>query len=89
MIESHNTSIETWNEHASFSQMVTMFDFIEHPLYPLCSLQSAVAVDRMSPGGLLAILTPNGAAGDRQLFPSSNDWMSFRVDFEHHAISSC
>ena len=80
-IESYASPIETWPDNSSFFDLITMFEFVEHPLDPLRSLE--VAVNRMKMGGLLAIVTPNGTAGDKETFPSRNDWIGFRVDMEH------
>jgi len=80
-IESYTAPIEAWPDNSSFFDIVTMFEFIEHPLDPLRSLEAAV--NKMRTGGLLAIVTPNGTAGDKETFPVSKDWIGFLMDLEH------
>jgi 2-polyprenyl-3-methyl-5-hydroxy-6-metoxy-1,4-benzoquinol methylase len=80
-IESYCSSIEGWHHNSGCFDIVTMFEFVEHALVPLRSLE--VAVDKMKPGGLLAIVTPNGTAGDKRLFPVQNEWIGFQVNLEH------
>ncbi len=57
-----------------------MFEFIEHPLEPLRSLNAAVS--KMRAGGLLAIVTPNGTAGEGWR-NGQEGWIGFRADLEH------
>ena len=80
-IEAYHTVIEEFEGSKDFFDIVTMFEFVEHPLDPLRSLE--VAVDKMKPGGLLAIVTPNGTAGDKGMFPVHDEWIGFQVDLEH------
>jgi 2-polyprenyl-3-methyl-5-hydroxy-6-metoxy-1,4-benzoquinol methylase len=80
-IETYCSTIEEWAGKNSFFDIVTMFEFIEHLLDPLGSLMAAV--NKMRTGGLLAIVTPNGTAGDRGTFPFRDEWIGFRVDLEH------
>jgi len=80
-IETYGSTIEEWAGKDSFFDIVTMFEFIEHPLDPLRSLMAAV--NKMRTGGLLVIVTPNGTAGDRGTFPLHDEWIGFRVDLEH------
>ena len=61
--------------------LITMFEFIEHPLKPVEVLQAAMA--KLRPGGLLAITTPNGTAGSRWQPGAPDEWIGFRVDLEH------
>ena len=65
-----------------FGQMdvVVMSDLIEHPVEPLATLESALAVLR--PNGLLLMLTPNGGAASSDPTQASQ-WVGFRVDLEH------
>ena len=80
-IESYTSAIGAWPDKSGFFDIVTMFEFIEHPLDPLRSLEAAV--NKMRTGGLLAIVTPNGTAGDKETFPVSKDWIGFLMDLEH------
>jgi 2-polyprenyl-3-methyl-5-hydroxy-6-metoxy-1,4-benzoquinol methylase len=80
-IESYSSAIETWPDNRNFFDIVTMFEFIEHLMDPFRSLE--VALDKMTTGGLLAIVTPNGTAGDTKTLAVSKDWIGFRVDLEH------
>lgn len=80
-IETYGLTVEEWAGKDSFFDIVTMFEFIEHPLDPLFSLTAAV--NKMRTGGLLVIVTPNGTAGDRGTFPLHDEWTGFRVDLEH------
>lgn len=56
--------------------VVCMFDFIEHPLDPLRQLERAVAL--LSPGGIVAIWTPNAPST-----PNEEEPIAFELDFEH------
>ena len=60
--------------------IVVMSDLIEHPVDPLATFESALAV--LNPDGLLLILTPNGGAAVGGLH-SASQWVGFRVDLEH------
>ena len=65
--------------------LVTMYDFIEHPLFPLRAF--AKAAELLSPGGLLAIYTPNATFAKQDKEP-----VCFRTDLEHMqylTIQSC
>ena len=80
-IETYGLSIEEWPDKENFFDIVTMFEFIEHPLDPMRTLRTAV--NKMRTGGLLVIVTPNGTAGDKRVFPLHDEWIGFRVDYEH------
>ncbi len=80
-IEAYQSSIENWDSKGTLFDVVTMFEFIEHPLDPLRSLMTAINTIR--PGGLLVIVTPNGTAGDRKVFSFNDEWSGFRTDLEH------
>jgi 2-polyprenyl-3-methyl-5-hydroxy-6-metoxy-1,4-benzoquinol methylase len=57
--------------------LITMNDFIEHPLEPMQLLERAVG--HLKPGGYLLLFTPNGAFADPR-FPAH---VTFRRDLEH------
>ena len=79
-IESYRTSIEEFSGHKNHFDIVTMFEFIEHPLKPLSAIH--LAVERLKAGGLLAIVTPNGTAGE-QVMHHHGGWIGFRAELEH------
>jgi 2-polyprenyl-3-methyl-5-hydroxy-6-metoxy-1,4-benzoquinol methylase len=56
--------------------LITMIDFIEHPLDPFYILNKAS--DLLAPNGLLLLWTPNGNTADNEDAP-----ILFRVDLEH------
>jgi SAM-dependent methyltransferase len=56
--------------------LVTLFDFIEHPLDPGSVLQRSTEL--LECGGLLAIWTPNGDYSRHR-----DGYITFRVDLEH------
>lgn len=80
-IETYDSTVEEWDSTDNLFDIVTMFEFIEHTLVPLRSLQAALG--KMRAGGLLLIVTPNGTAGDRGTFHLKDEWIGFRVDLEH------
>jgi SAM-dependent methyltransferase len=80
-IEAYDSPVEAWPDKRNSFDIVTMFEFIEHPVDPLRSLEAAVS--KLARGGLLVIVTPNGTAGDKGTFPLHKDWPGFRVDLEH------
>lgn len=80
-IEAYYAVIEEFEGRKDFFDIVTMFEFVEHPLDPLSVLLAVLY--KMRPGGLLAIVTPNGTAGERRISSGKNDWIGFRVDLEH------
>lgn len=56
--------------------VITMLDFIEHPLDPLPYIERAY--DLLADHGLLVLWTPNGSA-----ISAANDFTTLRVDLEH------
>lgn len=56
--------------------LITMLDFVEHPLNPMDTLRRASEL--LERGGLLAIWTPNGDFASLEESPTT-----FRVDLEH------
>ncbi len=74
-------TLEQYTDGGSDFDLITMFEFIEHPLKPVQALQAAVT--KLRPGGLLAITTPNGTAGCRRQPNEPDEWIGFRVDLEH------
>jgi SAM-dependent methyltransferase len=70
--------------HGSFADLggdrkydiILMLDFIEHPIDPMASLESAASL--LNDGGIIAIWTPNAAAAR-----DSDDPVFMRVDLEH------
>lgn len=72
----HFGSIDTMAKDRRFD-IITMSNVIEHPLSPLSILESCI--DRLNPGGLLALTTPNGGFADPRFEPL----VQFRVDLEH------
>ena len=56
--------------------VVTMLDFIEHPLDPLPYVERVY--DLLADHGLLVLWTPNGSA-----ISAANDFTTLRVDLEH------
>ena len=79
-IEASRTTLEEDPGQPGSCDVVTMFEFIEHPLDPLAVIGAAVR--RLRPGGLLAFVTPNGTAGERHL-NASEPWAGFRAEMEH------
>jgi 2-polyprenyl-3-methyl-5-hydroxy-6-metoxy-1,4-benzoquinol methylase len=79
-IESHQTSIESFRGYQHQFDLVTMFEFIEHPLDPLNAIH--LSLEKVKTGGLLAIVTPNGTAGD-QFLKNQEGWIGFRAELEH------
>ena len=61
--------------------VVTMFEFCEHPLNPLAAIRSVMGALRN--GGYLILVTPNGTAGDAVDIQGGHEWLGFRVDLEH------
>ena len=80
-IETQCTSIENLPIGGNPFDIVTMFEFIEHPMEPLTALRAAA--DIMKKGALLVIVTPNGTAGERWWHNREREWIGFRVDLEH------
>jgi 2-polyprenyl-3-methyl-5-hydroxy-6-metoxy-1,4-benzoquinol methylase len=75
------STVEDFQVSNNYFDIVTMFEFIEHPLNPLIALRSTL--DKMKRGGLLAIVTPNGTAGEKWNSSGLDEWIGFRVDLEH------
>ena len=69
-------TIETLPKERRFD-IITLSNVIEHPLEPLAML--AACLDHLNPGGLLAMITPNGDFSDPRFGPH----VPFRVDLEH------
>jgi SAM-dependent methyltransferase len=59
---------------------VIMRDLIEHPIEPLAVISAAHYV--LKPGGVLLLLTPNGAEAGTHI-ETAKKWVGFRVDLEH------
>ncbi len=57
-------------------RVITMIDYVEHPLEPLADLRQAVRL--LEPGGLLVVWTPNASFAGQEAEP-----VPFRVDLEH------
>ena len=74
------TTLEREHGAAGDCDVVTMFEFVEHPPDPMGAIREAVR--RLRPGGFLAFVTPNGTAGERHL-AASEAWTGFRADMEH------
>lgn len=79
-IAASRTTLERDQGAAGACDVVTMFEFVEHPLDPLAAI--CAAVRRLRPGGLLAFVTPNGTAGERRL-AAPEAWDGFRAEMEH------
>jgi len=56
--------------------LISLLDFVEHPLHPMDTLQRAAEL--LAPRGLLVLWTPNGDVADLE-----DDPIVFRVDLEH------
>ena len=79
-VDASRTTLERDPGPPAACDVVTMFEFVEHPLHPLATIEEAVR--RLRPGGLLAFVTPNGTAGERRL-GSRESWEGFRAEMEH------
>ena len=79
-IETYGSTVEQWAYKDSFFDIVTMFEFIEHPLEPRDAIRAAF--EKLKAGGLLAIVTPNGTAGER-FINDKDGWPGFRAELEH------
>ncbi len=80
----HQCRIEDYTPQERFD-LITMYDFIEHPIMPMPAFQKACGL--LNPGGLLAIYTPNATFIDHEKEP-----ICFRIDLEHMqylTIRSC
>lgn len=74
------STVEALSGFENYFDVVTMFEFVEHPLDPQGALDAAF--DTLKTGGLLAIVTPNGTEGER-LMKEKDGWAGFRAEFEH------
>lgn len=79
--EAHCMTIEELPSHYKEFDVITMFEFVEHPVEPLTILQNAV--NRLKTGGFIVIVTPNGTAGERWWLDREYEWGGFRADLEH------
>ncbi len=72
----HGDLLEINPDYFAQLDLITMFDFIEHPLQPICYIEQSVKLLRS--GGLLAIWTPNGSS-----ISAESGYVHLRVDLEH------
>ena len=80
-VEAHLSTVEDFEGCKEYYDIVTMFEFIEHPLDPLVAMNAALV--KIKNGGLLAIVTPNGTAGEKSISFEQNNWVGFQTDLEH------
>lgn len=80
-VEAYHTTVEEFEGDKAHYDIVTMFEFIEHPLDPMAAMNAALT--RIRTGGLIAIVTPNGTAGEGSISSKGNKWVGFQTDLEH------
>lgn len=80
-IQAECTTIEELQAADNSFDVITMFEFAEHPIEPFKAIRSAV--NKLKAGGFMVIVTPNATAGERWWLTREREWVGFRVDLEH------